>query len=535
MIRHLELKAYGKINLGLDVVRRREDGYHEVRMIMQTVRVYDAIELNRTEEEGIRLSTNLYYLPDNENNLGYRAAKLLMDEFGIRDGVEIKMKKFIPVAAGMAGGSSDAAAVLFGVNKMFGLGLSKQELMERGVRLGADVPYCIMRGTALSEGIGEILTPLPPMPQCRVLIAKPAVSVSTKHVYESLNLPSLGAEAHPDIDAMRAAIEKKDLSGVVSQLGNVLETVTIPENPVIQTLKDKMMEMGADGSLMSGSGVLKALQSIGADVVKFDPAEQPLSDLAGIDRAFLILHGKGGEDGVIQGVMEFLKIPYTGSGVQASAIGIDKEMTKAVWEAQGIPVPRGMVLRNETDCEEAHRRFNGNLVIKPSKEGSSLGLYKLKNATVDQVKEAFAKSQEAGMTVLAEEYVFGRELTVAVLDMGEGLKAFPIIEIKAPDGDYDFEHKYFSDETVYVCPAEVPENVTEKIKAVVEKAALAVGADAWSRIDVILRDDGSFVLLEINTAPGMTPHSLVPLAARTCGISYEELVKQVAARASLKG
>ena len=177
-----------------------------------------------------------------------------MDEFGIRDGVEIKMKKFIPVAAGMAGGSSDAAAVLFGVNKMFGLGLSKQELMERGVRLGADVPYCIMRGTALSEGIGEILTPLPPMPQCRVLIAKPAVSVSTKHVYESLNLPSLGAEAHPDIDAMRAAIEKKDLSGVVSQLGNVLETVTIPENPVIQTLKDKMREMGADGSLMSGSG-----------------------------------------------------------------------------------------------------------------------------------------------------------------------------------------------------------------------------------------------------------------------------------------
>ena len=285
-------------------------------------------------------------------------------------------------------------------------------------------------------------------------------------------------------------------------------------------------------SLMIGSGVLKALQSVGADAVKFDPAEQPLSDLAGIDRAFLILHGKGGEDGVIQGVMEFLKIPYTGSGVQASAIGIDKEMTKAVWEAQGIPVPRGMVLRDEA---EALRRFNGNLVIKPSKEGSSLGLYKLKNATLEEVKEAFAKSQEAGMTVLAEEYVFGRELTVAVLDMGEGLKAFPIIEIKAPDGDYDFEHKYYSDETVYVCPAEVSEDVTEKIKAVVEKAALSVGADAWSRIDVMLRDDGSFVLLEINTAPGMTPHSLVPLAARTCGISYEELVKQVAARASLKG
>lgn len=254
MIRHLELKAYGKINLGLDVVRRREDGYHEVRMIMQTVRVYDAIELNRTEEEGIRLSTNLYYLPNNETNLGYRAAKLLMDEFDIHDGLEIKMNKFIPVAAGMAGGSSDAASVLFGVNKMFGLGLSKKELMERGVKLGADVPYCIMRGTALSEGIGEILTPLPPMPRCHVLIAKPAVSVSTKHVYESLNLPSLGEDAHPDIDAMRAAIEKKNISGVISNLGNILETVTIPENPIIQTIKDKMMEMGAEGSLMSGSG-----------------------------------------------------------------------------------------------------------------------------------------------------------------------------------------------------------------------------------------------------------------------------------------
>jgi len=250
----MRLRALAKINLGLDILRKREDGYHEVRMIMQTIQMYDVLKMKKVKKPGISLSVNYPYIPSDERNLVYKAAKLLMDEFGIRDGVEIKMKKFIPVAAGMAGGSSDAAAVLFGVNKMFGLGLSKQELMERGVRLGADVPYCIMRGTALSEGIGEILTPLPPMPQCRVLIAKPAISVSTKHVYESLNLPSLGAEAHPDIDAMRAAIEKKDLSGVVSQLGNVLETVTIPENPVIQTLKDKMMEMGADGSLMSGSG-----------------------------------------------------------------------------------------------------------------------------------------------------------------------------------------------------------------------------------------------------------------------------------------
>ena len=250
----MELKALGKINLGLDVLDRRENGYHDVRMVMQTVYLYDQIVITKTKQPGVKAETNLFYLPVDENNLACRAAKMLIDEFNITVGVHISMDKKIPVSAGMAGGSADAAAVLFGVNKMFGLGLSKQELMERGVRLGADVPYCIMRGTALSEGIGEILTPLPPMPQCRVLIAKPAVSVSTKHVYESLNLPSLGAEAHPDIDAMRAAIEKKDLSGVVSQLGNVLETVTIPENPVIQTLKDKMMEMGADGSLMSGSG-----------------------------------------------------------------------------------------------------------------------------------------------------------------------------------------------------------------------------------------------------------------------------------------
>ena len=179
MVKHLGLKAYGKINLGLDVLRRREDGYHEVRMIMQTVGLYDRIDLVSQEQPGIRVETNLYYLPNNENNLVYQAAKLLMDEFGVKKGISIKLKKFIPVAAGMAGGSSDAAAVLFGVNKMFGLGLTLRQLMERGVKIGADVPYCIMRGTALSEGIGEILTPLPPMPQCQVLI--PGFAISTWH------------------------------------------------------------------------------------------------------------------------------------------------------------------------------------------------------------------------------------------------------------------------------------------------------------------------------------------------------------------
>lgn len=254
MIKHLGLKAYGKINLGLDVLRKREDGYHDVRMIMQTVGLFDRIDLIWKPDPGIQVETNLYYLPNNENNLVYKAAKLLMDEFHIQDGVMIRLKKFIPVAAGMAGGSSDAAAVLFGVNKMFGLGLSTQGLMERGVRIGADVPYCIMRGTALSEGIGEILTPLPPVPQCQVLIAKPGISVSTKFVYEHLHANDLRPEDHPDIDGIVESIRQKDLYGIAGRLGNVLESVTVPEHPVIQDIKDRMMEYGAIGSLMSGSG-----------------------------------------------------------------------------------------------------------------------------------------------------------------------------------------------------------------------------------------------------------------------------------------
>ncbi len=180
MLDRLELKAYGKINLGLDVVRKREDGYHGVRMIMQTVHLHDRIVMEKTKEPGIRTETNLPYVPDGEGNLAWRAAKLLMDEFGLSEGVDIKIRKCIPVAAGMAGGSTDAAAVLVGMNRLFGLGLGKKELMRRGVKLGADIPYCILRGTALSEGIGEILTELPPAPQCHVVLAKPQISVSTK-------------------------------------------------------------------------------------------------------------------------------------------------------------------------------------------------------------------------------------------------------------------------------------------------------------------------------------------------------------------
>lgn len=254
MITHLRLKAYGKINLALDVLGKRGDGYHEVRMIMQTVGLHDSIDLYRIREPGIRIETNLFYLPNNEQNLAYKAASLLMEEFVIRQGIAISLRKFVPVSAGMAGGSADAAAVLFGINKMFGLGLSVHELMERGVRLGADIPYCLMRGTALSEGIGEKLSPLPPMPQCQVLIAKPGISVSTRAVYERLDTMKLEASAHPDIDGMVDAIRRGALLEVAGKFGNVLELVTGKRYPVIAQIEQVMKDYGAVNAMMSGSG-----------------------------------------------------------------------------------------------------------------------------------------------------------------------------------------------------------------------------------------------------------------------------------------
>ena len=250
----IELKALAKINLGLDVLRRREDGYHEVRMIMQTIGLSDELEIRKIKQPGTQVETNLYYLPTNENNLVYKAAQLLKDEFDLRDGIGIRLRKRIPVAAGMAGGSSDAAAVLWGMNQMYKLGLSRQELMDRGVKLGADVPYCVLRGTALAEGIGEKLSVLPPMPKCYILIAKPGISVSTKFVYENLHANDLRPEQHPDVDAMIRAMEKKDLGLLASRMGNVLETVTVPAYPVIDEIKRFMVEYGALGAMMSGSG-----------------------------------------------------------------------------------------------------------------------------------------------------------------------------------------------------------------------------------------------------------------------------------------
>ncbi len=251
-MKDISIKALAKINLGLDVVRRREDGYHEVKMVMQTIHLFDRLEIRKTVSSGIHIETNLSFLPTNENNLIYKAAKLLMDEFSISEGIYVNLQKHIPVAAGMAGGSTDAAGVLYGMNKMFDLGLTKEDLMRRGVKIGADVPYCIMRGTALAEGIGEKLTALPPMVKCPVLIAKPQISVSTKYVYENLKL---GPDTlHPDIDTLVEDIGSKDLMKIAADMGNLLETVTIPAYPVIAEIKQQMLEHGAQGAMMSGSG-----------------------------------------------------------------------------------------------------------------------------------------------------------------------------------------------------------------------------------------------------------------------------------------
>lgn len=248
----MRLRAMAKINLGLDVIRKRDDGYHEVRMIMQTIKMYDVLDIRKKKTQGISLSTNLPYVPSDERNLVYKAAKLLMDEFDIKEGISMRLFKFVPVAAGMAGGSSDAAAAFVGVNRLFRLGLSQEELMERAVQIGADVPYCIMRGTALAEGIGEKLTPLPAMPEGYVLIGKPGINVSTKTAYENLNLAAI--EQHPDIDGMIRDIRNKDLYSMTEKMVNVFEPGLMKKYPVIQEIRDFMEEKGALKAMMSGSG-----------------------------------------------------------------------------------------------------------------------------------------------------------------------------------------------------------------------------------------------------------------------------------------
>lgn len=245
------IKAYAKINLGLDVIRRLPNGYHEVKMVMQSIGLCDELTLERASE-GITLTTDHPELSCGEDNLICKAAKLMFDTFHIPGGINIHLEKNIPIAAGMAGGSTDAAAVMKGISRLFDLEVPLERLMELGVSIGADVPYCILGGTALAEGIGEKLTPLTPAPDFYILIAKPEISVSTKYVYENLDIS--GITRHPDIDGMVLSIESGSLQGILDRMGNVLESVTVSAYPVIDTLKHRIRELGAVNSLMSGSG-----------------------------------------------------------------------------------------------------------------------------------------------------------------------------------------------------------------------------------------------------------------------------------------
>lgn len=245
------LKAYAKINLALDVLGRLPNGCHKVKMVMQTIGIFDELTLEKAEG-GVTATTDSAELPMDGNNLICKAAMLMRETYGIKEGVRIHLQKNIPIAAGMAGGSTDAAAVMLGMNRLFDLARPREELMRLSVSIGADVPYCILGGTALAEGIGEILTPLAPAPACHVLVAKPDISVSTKYVYEHLD--AAGALRHPDVDGMVAAIERGSLPGILERLGNVLESVTVPAYPVIDAIKERMLALGAAGSLMSGSG-----------------------------------------------------------------------------------------------------------------------------------------------------------------------------------------------------------------------------------------------------------------------------------------
>lgn len=248
----ITIKARAKINLALDVLNKRQDGYHNLRMIMQTVNVYDLIKIKKIKRQEILLNSNVPFIPKDTNNLAVKAARLMKDTYKIDSGVFIELNKVIPVAAGLAGGSSDAAAVLYGMNKMFNIKVPFKELMSLGVSIGADVPYCLLRGTALAEGIGEKLTSLPSLPDCSIILAKPNIHVSTASVYQSLEVNNI--QQHPDIDGMIEAIFQKDLYQVVNLLGNVLETVTINKYPQIQEIKQMMLDNGALGAMMSGSG-----------------------------------------------------------------------------------------------------------------------------------------------------------------------------------------------------------------------------------------------------------------------------------------
>jgi D-alanine-D-alanine ligase len=287
-------------------------------------------------------------------------------------------------------------------------------------------------------------------------------------------------------------------------------------------------------SIRSGSGVLAALQRQGVDAHAFDPAERPMDDLRreGFERAFIALHGRYGEDGTVQGALELLRIPYTGSGVMACAIAMDKVRTKQIWIAQGLPTPEYRTISAATDWNELASALGLPLIVKPAHEGSTIGLTKV--TSVAQLPAAYASAAGYDPSVLAERFVSGRELTVAVLGEGASARALPVIEIRAPEGNYDYQNKYFTDDTQYLCPAPLPAEVVSEVQALVLAAYRALRCSGWGRADLMLDSANRPWLLEMNTSPGMTDHSLVPMAARAEGVSYDELVLRVLASASLK-
>jgi D-alanine-D-alanine ligase len=288
-------------------------------------------------------------------------------------------------------------------------------------------------------------------------------------------------------------------------------------------------------SLMSGRGVLQALRSQGVDAQAFDPAERPLDELhrEGVSRVFIALHGRYGEDGTVQGALELLDLPYTGSGVMASAIGIDKGFTKRIWTTHGLPTPAFRLATTPAAVIEAARDFGLPMAVKPAREGSSLGFTRME--ALEQAGPAFEAASRHDGQVLCEQFIAGRELTVAILGSGAAARALPAIEILAPAGQYDYQNKYFTDDTRYECPAALPEALADRIGELALKAFHAVGAEGWARVDVMLRaQDQAPFLLEINTSPGMTSHSLVPMAARAVGLSYEDLCLHLLDGAALK-
>ena len=292
-------------------------------------------------------------------------------------------------------------------------------------------------------------------------------------------------------------------------------------------------------SLMSGSGVLQALKSKGVDAHGFDTGARSLAELAAqrFDRVFIALHGRFGEDGTLQGALEQLGIPYTGSGVMASAIGMDKVMSKRIWSNHGLPTPRFAVLDAHDATSEQLRAVTDDLglplMLKAPHEGSTIGIAKV--AGHSDMQPGFDLCAKYDEVVLAEEFVSGRELTVPVLGRGRTARALPVVEIRAPQGNYDYEHKYFSDETQYLCPAPLDDGLTQRVQSLAVRAFNAIGCAGWARVDFMLRAaDNEPFLLEINTSPGMTGHSLVPMAARAAGMSYEDLCVEILRTAGLE-